>query len=85
MNGPRAEERKKKAEFILANFPNIKEINPLFAYKEVKEIRMKMIEAGLYARRQSMDLIDSSIINTIKYIQNGKIFQKRYTVRSSKD
>lgn len=85
MIGNRAEERKKKADFIIENFPNVYNIDPLFSYKEVREIREKMISHGLYAPKQHMELIDSSIINTIKYIQSGKMFTKHYCVQRKKD
>jgi hypothetical protein len=84
MLGKRAEERIRKANFIMHHFENVKKLDPVFSYKEVREIREKMIEHGLYSSKQDMELVDSSIINIIRFIQNGKMFTKNHTVKRSK-
>lgn len=81
MIGNRAIEREKKADFIIKHFPNVYKLDPLFSYKEVREIRNKMIEHGLYAQKQSMELIDSSIINMIQYIQTGEKSVRKHRVQ----
>ena len=63
--------RKKKLEFLISTFPNIKNVDPFLDYGFIIDCKIALSKAGFYKGALS-SINDSTIINLIREIKFSK-------------
>lgn len=73
-----------KVEYIKTMFPEVVKttFNPYTSVAKIHEIKMNMVEAGLYNRKNTN--VDAAIINLILRAQGKEIKKRLYVERKSK-